>query len=52
LKRSKENLKNHLALVEALRLEDLKILQKSAEILCNLNMATTWPMWSCDSCGW
>ncbi|KAM7128560.1 SET domain-containing protein 4 isoform 2-T2 [Ciconia maguari] len=40
LKRSKENLKNHLALVEALRLEDLKILQKSAEILCNLNMAT------------
>ncbi|XP_075288414.1 SET domain-containing protein 4 isoform X5 [Opisthocomus hoazin] len=41
LKRSKENLKNHLALVEALRLEDLKILQKSAEILCNLNMATT-----------
>ncbi|NXE18414.1 SETD4 protein, partial [Ardeotis kori] len=41
LKRNKENLKKHLALVEALRLEDLKILQKSAEILCNLNMATT-----------
>ncbi|KFO08597.1 SET domain-containing protein 4, partial [Balearica regulorum gibbericeps] len=40
LKRNKENLKKHLALVEALRLEDLKILQKSAEILCNLNMAT------------
>ncbi|NXP23456.1 SETD4 protein, partial [Scytalopus superciliaris] len=40
LKRSKENLKNHLALVEMLHLEDLKILQKSAEILCNLNMAT------------
>ncbi|XP_051470793.1 SET domain-containing protein 4 isoform X2 [Apus apus] len=40
LKRSKEKLKKHLALVEALRLEDLKILQKSAEILCNLNMAT------------
>ncbi|KAM6420060.1 SET domain-containing protein 4 isoform 1-T1 [Pluvialis apricaria] len=41
LKRNKENLKKHLALVEALRLEDLKILQKSAEIICNLNMATT-----------
>ncbi|NXG78908.1 SETD4 protein, partial [Baryphthengus martii] len=41
LKRSNENLSKHLALVEALRLEDLKILQKSAEILCNLNMATT-----------
>ncbi|XP_074759639.1 SET domain-containing protein 4 isoform X1 [Athene noctua] len=41
LKRNKENLKNHLALVEALRLEDLKILQKSAEIVCNLNIATT-----------
>ncbi|KAM6382788.1 SET domain-containing protein 4 isoform 1-T8 [Alca torda] len=41
LKRNKENLKNQLTLVEALRLEDLKILQKSAEILCNLNMATT-----------
>ncbi|XP_069641251.1 SET domain-containing protein 4 isoform X2 [Haliaeetus albicilla] len=41
LKRNNENLKNHLALVEALRLEDLKILQKSAEILCNLNMAKT-----------
>ncbi|NXF72356.1 SETD4 protein, partial [Sclerurus mexicanus] len=40
LKRSKENLKNHLALVEMLHLEDLKILQKSAEILCNLNRAT------------
>ncbi|XP_068281407.1 SET domain-containing protein 4 isoform X1 [Nyctibius grandis] len=40
LKTNKENLKNHLALVEVLRLEDLKILQKSAEILCNLNMAT------------
>ncbi|NXN12796.1 SETD4 protein, partial [Indicator maculatus] len=33
LKRMKENLREHLALVEALRLEDLKILQKSAEIL-------------------
>ncbi|XP_035401817.1 SET domain-containing protein 4 [Cygnus atratus] len=41
LKRDKENLKKHLSLVEALRLEDLKILQKSAEILCNLNAATT-----------
>ncbi|KAM9020202.1 SET domain-containing protein 4 isoform 2-T3 [Ara ararauna] len=41
LKRSKENLKTHLALVEALRLENLKILQRSAEILCNLSMATT-----------
>ncbi|KAM6293689.1 SET domain-containing protein 4 isoform 1-T1 [Porphyrio hochstetteri] len=41
LKRNKENLKAHLALVEALRLEDLKILQKSAEILCSLNTATT-----------
>ncbi|NWU64589.1 SETD4 protein, partial [Pterocles burchelli] len=41
LKRNKANLKKQLALVEALRLEDLKILQKSAEILCNLNMATT-----------
>ncbi|NXS97519.1 SETD4 protein, partial [Jacana jacana] len=40
LKRNKENLKNQLALVEALRLEDLKILQKSAEILCNVNMTT------------
>ncbi|KAM6439014.1 SET domain-containing protein 4 [Rhynochetos jubatus] len=40
LKRSKENLKNHLALVEALRLEDLKVLQKSAEILRNLTVAT------------
>ncbi|NXW43130.1 SETD4 protein, partial [Nyctiprogne leucopyga] len=40
LKRNKENLKKHLALVEALCLEDLKILQKSAEILCSLNMAT------------
>ncbi|NXA12008.1 SETD4 protein, partial [Sapayoa aenigma] len=40
-KRNRENLKNHLALVEGLRLEDLKILQKSAEILCNMNMATT-----------
>ncbi|NXG03509.1 SETD4 protein, partial [Sakesphorus luctuosus] len=40
LKRSKENLKPHLALVEMLHLEDLKILQKSAEILCNSNMAT------------
>ncbi|NWR94467.1 SETD4 protein, partial [Furnarius figulus] len=40
LKRSKENLKNHLALVEMLHLEDLKILQKSAEILCNLKRAT------------
>ncbi|KAM9565999.1 SET domain-containing protein 4 isoform 2-T4 [Guaruba guarouba] len=41
LKRSKENLKTHLALVEALRWENLKILQRSAEILCNLSMATT-----------
>ncbi|KAM6285162.1 SET domain-containing protein 4 isoform 2-T2 [Spheniscus humboldti] len=41
LKSNKENLKKQLALVEALRLEDLKILQKSAEILCDLNMATT-----------
>ncbi|NWI19533.1 SETD4 protein, partial [Crypturellus soui] len=41
LKRDKENLKDHLALVEALHLEDLKILQKSAEILCNLKKATT-----------
>lgn len=41
LKRDKENLKKHLSLVEALRLEDLKILQKSAEILCNLNVTTT-----------
>ncbi|NXI97522.1 SETD4 protein, partial [Psophia crepitans] len=40
LKRNKEKLKNHLALVEALRLEDLKILQKSAEILCKLNSTT------------
>ncbi|NXO02098.1 SETD4 protein, partial [Rhinopomastus cyanomelas] len=40
LKRNKENLIKHLALVETLRLEDLKILQKSAAILCNLNMAT------------
>ncbi|NXT78258.1 SETD4 protein, partial [Zapornia atra] len=40
LKRNKGNLKAHLALVEALRLEDLKILQKSAEILCKLNTAT------------
>ncbi|NXM69465.1 SETD4 protein, partial [Serilophus lunatus] len=39
-KRSRENLKTHLALVEGLRLEDLKILQKSAGILCNWNMAT------------
>lgn len=41
LKRDKENLKTHLALVEMLRSEDLKILQKSAEILCNLNLATS-----------
>ncbi|XP_031957043.1 SET domain-containing protein 4 isoform X2 [Corvus moneduloides] len=40
LKKDKENLKTHLALVEMLRSEDLKILQKSAEILCNLNLAT------------
>ncbi|KFP79162.1 SET domain-containing protein 4, partial [Apaloderma vittatum] len=40
LKKKKEDLKKHLALVEALRLEDLKILQKSAAIVCNLNMAT------------
>ncbi|NXE96096.1 SETD4 protein, partial [Menura novaehollandiae] len=39
-KRNKENLKKHLALVEMLRSEELKILQKSAEILCTLNMAT------------
>ncbi|XP_062478275.1 SET domain-containing protein 4 isoform X2 [Pezoporus occidentalis] len=41
LKRSKENLQMHLALVEALHLENLKILQKSAESLCSLRMATT-----------
>ncbi|KFO93903.1 SET domain-containing protein 4, partial [Buceros rhinoceros silvestris] len=40
LKKNKENLRKHLALAEALHLENLKILQKSAEILCNLNMAT------------
>ncbi|NXR77771.1 SETD4 protein, partial [Pycnonotus jocosus] len=40
LKKDKENLKPHLALVEKLRSEDLKILQKSAEILCNLNLGT------------
>nr|XP_009665875.1 PREDICTED: SET domain-containing protein 4 isoform X3 [Struthio camelus australis] len=40
LKRDKENLKTNLALVEILRLEELKILQKSAEILCNLETAT------------
>ncbi|XP_015737622.1 SET domain-containing protein 4 isoform X1 [Coturnix japonica] len=40
MKRDKENLKQQLTLVEMLRLEDLKILQKSAEILCNLNMTT------------
>ncbi|KFQ31686.1 SET domain-containing protein 4, partial [Mesitornis unicolor] len=40
LKRNKENLKKHLDLVEALRLEELKILQKSAETLCNLDVAT------------
>ncbi|KFO80765.1 SET domain-containing protein 4, partial [Cuculus canorus] len=40
LKRNRENLGKHLALVEALRLEDLKILQKSAEILSDLNGAT------------
>ncbi|NWU94516.1 SETD4 protein, partial [Upupa epops] len=40
LKRNKGNLTKHLALVETLRLEDLKILQKSAEILWNLNTAT------------
>ncbi|XP_068865303.1 SET domain-containing protein 4 isoform X1 [Aphelocoma coerulescens] len=40
LKKDKENLKTHLALVEMLCSEDLKILQKSAEILCNLNLAT------------
>ncbi|NXF10040.1 SETD4 protein, partial [Smithornis capensis] len=37
-KRSRENLQPQLALVERLRLEDLKILQKSAGILCNSNM--------------
>ncbi|XP_010141109.1 PREDICTED: SET domain-containing protein 4 [Buceros rhinoceros silvestris] len=41
LKKNKENLRKHLALAEALHLENLKILQKSAEILCNLNMATS-----------
>ncbi|XP_069727989.1 SET domain-containing protein 4 [Phaenicophaeus curvirostris] len=41
LKRSRENLKKHLALAEALRLEDLKILQKSAGILRDLNVVTT-----------
>lgn len=40
MKRDKENLKKQLTLVEALRLEDLKILQKSAEILCSLNVTT------------
>uniref|UniRef100_G1NNX7 SET domain-containing protein 4 n=1 Tax=Meleagris gallopavo TaxID=9103 RepID=G1NNX7_MELGA len=40
MKRDKENLKEQLTLVEALRLEDLKILQKSAEILCSLNVTT------------
>ncbi|NXH10811.1 SETD4 protein, partial [Bucco capensis] len=33
LQSNRENLRKHLALVEALHLEDLKILQKSAEIL-------------------
>ncbi|NWH41124.1 SETD4 protein, partial [Chloropsis hardwickii] len=41
LKRDKEDLKPQLALVEMLRSEELKILQKSAEILCNLNLGTT-----------
>ncbi|NXY15506.1 SETD4 protein, partial [Atrichornis clamosus] len=41
LTRNKENLRKHLALVEMLRSEDLKILQKSAETLCHLNVATT-----------
>uniref|UniRef100_U3K753 SET domain containing 4 n=1 Tax=Ficedula albicollis TaxID=59894 RepID=U3K753_FICAL len=41
LKREKENLKSHLALVEMLHSENLKILEKSAEILCNLNLGTT-----------
>ncbi|XP_033930294.1 SET domain-containing protein 4 isoform X3 [Melopsittacus undulatus] len=41
LKRSKENLQTHLSLVEALHLENLKILQKSAENLCSFSMATT-----------
>ncbi|NXO20981.1 SETD4 protein, partial [Cisticola juncidis] len=40
LKRDKENLKPQLALVEMLHSEELKILQKSAEILCNLNLET------------
>ncbi|XP_074389790.1 SET domain-containing protein 4 isoform X2 [Zonotrichia albicollis] len=40
LKKDKENLKTQLALVEMLRSEELKILQKSAEILCNLNLGT------------
>ncbi|XP_035171632.1 SET domain-containing protein 4 [Oxyura jamaicensis] len=40
LKRDKENLKKHLSLAEALHMEDLKILQKSAEILCNLKATT------------
>lgn len=41
LKKDKENLKTHLALVEMLHSEELKVLQKSAEILCNLNLGTT-----------
>ncbi|NWU10273.1 SETD4 protein, partial [Cephalopterus ornatus] len=40
LRRSEENLQPHVALVEMLHLERLKILQKSAEVLCDWNMAT------------
>ncbi|XP_061857234.1 SET domain-containing protein 4 isoform X2 [Colius striatus] len=41
LKRDQETLKKHLSLVEALRSEELKVLQKSAEILCELTVAMT-----------
>uniref|UniRef100_A0A8C0GBX0 SET domain containing 4 n=1 Tax=Chelonoidis abingdonii TaxID=106734 RepID=A0A8C0GBX0_CHEAB len=41
MKKDKMNLENQLALVEVLRLEDLMILQTSAEILCNMHTAIT-----------
>ncbi|NWT05683.1 SETD4 protein, partial [Mionectes macconnelli] len=41
LRRSQENLKPQLALVEMLHLEGLKILQSSAEGLCSGDVATT-----------
>uniref|UniRef100_A0A674KHJ2 SET domain-containing protein n=1 Tax=Terrapene triunguis TaxID=2587831 RepID=A0A674KHJ2_9SAUR len=41
MKKDKVNLENQLALVEVLRLEDLTILQTSAEILYNLHTAVT-----------